>query len=180
MIFWHSSIILANLWSSFTSPFKSLNRVAESDSTSTLLRLHFLANNRPSLKPQISAISTSVFPTMTWKPVIQIPSLSLIKPPAPALPEDLSTAPSELSFTDPCLGGMYITSGPYATGEINSTTTLINWLFQGLQSLLPSQVRPNLNKPALAGHIHRGNHLHLADHDDASIIYHIKNQIPQK
>lgn len=51
---------------------------------------------------------------------------------------------------------LYSIAGPDASDEIKVTAEIIDWLPQGLQNFLPSNVQPNLNKLALAGHSRGG------------------------
>ncbi|KAM7485299.1 hypothetical protein LguiA_001308 [Lonicera macranthoides] len=51
---------------------------------------------------------------------------------------------------------LYSVAGPDTTGEIKSAAAITNWLPEGLPTLLPSQVHPNLAKLALAGHSRGG------------------------
>ncbi|KAI5649233.1 hypothetical protein M9H77_35238 [Catharanthus roseus] len=46
--------------------------------------------------------------------------------------------------------------GPNATEEIKSTAVITNWFSEGLKNFLPSNVQPDLNKLALAGHSRDG------------------------
>lgn len=47
-------------------------------------------------------------------------------------------------------------AGPDATEEIKTAAAITNWLSEGLQELLPSNIRPNLSKLGLAGHSRGG------------------------
>ncbi|XP_052188488.1 chlorophyllase-2 [Diospyros lotus] len=51
---------------------------------------------------------------------------------------------------------LYTVAGPDSTEEIRSAAAITNWLPEGLQKLLPANVRPNLSKIALSGHSRGG------------------------
>ncbi|KAL3507832.1 hypothetical protein ACH5RR_033214 [Cinchona calisaya] len=51
---------------------------------------------------------------------------------------------------------LYTVAGPDSTEEIKSTAEITNWFSEGLQSYLPSHIRPNLLKLALSGHSRGG------------------------
>lgn len=51
---------------------------------------------------------------------------------------------------------LYSMAGADTTEEIKSTASITNWLSEGLERFLPSNVKPNLRKLALAGHSRGG------------------------
>ncbi|KAG6727214.1 hypothetical protein I3842_02G119300 [Carya illinoinensis] len=51
---------------------------------------------------------------------------------------------------------LYTVAGADATGDIKSTAATAKWLSEGLQNVLPPNVRPNLRKLGLAGHSRGG------------------------
>ncbi|XP_068635445.1 chlorophyllase-2 [Aristolochia californica] len=51
---------------------------------------------------------------------------------------------------------LYEVAGPDSTAEINSAAATTDWLSDGLASILPSHVRPNLSRLGLAGHSRGG------------------------
>ncbi|KAL1332048.1 chlorophyllase-2 [Arachis stenosperma] len=51
---------------------------------------------------------------------------------------------------------LYTVAGPDTSDEIHSAAAITNWLSEGLTKFLPSNVRPNFSKLALAGHSRGG------------------------
>ncbi|PON79987.1 Chlorophyllase [Parasponia andersonii] len=51
---------------------------------------------------------------------------------------------------------LYTVAGPDSSEEIKSTAQVTDWLFKGLQNLLPPQVKAKLSKVGLAGHSRGG------------------------
>lgn len=80
-----------------------------SSSMRSFLMFRFLANVRPSLKPQSSTAREWVKPMFLENPPIQLPLWSLIRSPAPAMPGLLLEEPSVLSLKKPMGGGFHLT-----------------------------------------------------------------------
>ena len=92
----------------FWAMMKIVTTLASSSMWSFLM-FRFLANVRPSLKPQSSVAREWVKPMFLENPPIQLPLWSLISSPAPAIPGLLLVEPSVLSSKKPMGGGFHPT-----------------------------------------------------------------------